>query len=329
MPSPPPASVWTRAALRWRHLEPPGWVLLSLAVVALGLWRGGTVPPWPGGSGPLTAVLAVAGALALGRWRAQRRLADGRALLIGAAVLMLVATGVFLALLSRYTFTIPSTGEVAVKGFVCTPEARLIYPLTCPDDDLDALRSAEYEATRIWQAWSVDLVRLGLLLSWFLAWTAACWLATGLARPGFQSLIRHAPATADGQQPYLFVSYAHADLAALLPILDRLHAAGQPLWFDKGLEGASDWDTSLALQVQGCQALLLFLSPASVASPWVQREVRYADDLGKPVFAVRIGDTALTPALALRLGRNQVIEGSPDEIAMQVLQRFSPPSAAG
>jgi TIR domain len=244
-------------------------------------------------------------------------------------VLLLLAAGLFLALMSRYTFTIPSSGEVAVKGFVCTPEARQIYPLTCPDDDLDALRSAEYEATRIWQPWSVDLVRLGLLLSWFLAWAAACVLAAGLARPGFQSLIRQAPATADGQQPYVFVSYAHADLADLLPILDRLDAAGQPLWFDKGLEGATDWDTSLALKLQDSQALLLFLSPASVASPWVQREVRYADDLGKPVFAVRIGDTALSPALALRLGRNQVIEGSPDEIVARFLQRFSPPTAAG
>jgi TIR domain len=329
MPASTTSSVWARTALRWRHLEPPGWVLLTLAAVALGLWRGGTVPPWPGGIGPLTAVLAVAGALALGRWMAQRRMGSGRGRLIGAVLLLLLAAGLFLALMSRYTFTIPSSGEVAVKGFVCTPEARQIYPLTCPDDDLDALRSAEYEATRIWQPWSVDLVRLGLLLSWFLAWAAACVLAAGLARPGFQSLIRQAPATADGQQPYVFVSYAHADLADLLPILDRLDAAGQPLWFDKGLEGATDWDTSLALKLQGCQALLLFLSPASVASPWVQREVRYADDLGKPVFAVRIGDTALSPALALRLGRNQVIEGSPDEIVARFLQRFSPPTAAG
>lgn len=319
----------TRSLLLLRHLEPPWWVLLALATVALVLSAGGTAPPWPARSGSLTAVLAVAGALALGRWRAHRPSVWSVGLQRGALLALLLSAALFLGLMSRFGFTIPATGETGVKGFVCTPEARLIYPQTCPDDDLDALRSAEYEATRIWQPWSVDLVRLALLLSWALAWCAACVLATGLARPGFQALVRRAPSTASEGRPYVFVSYAHADLAALLPVLDRLDAAGQALWFDKGLEGATDWDTSLALQVQNCQALLLFLSPASVASPWVQREVRYADDLGKPVFEVRIGDVALSPALALRLGRNQVIEGSAEEIAERFLQRFQPTTRAG
>lgn len=314
---------------RLRHLEPPLWALAGLTLAPLALLWGGAVPPWPGGVALLTCLANLGLALALGRLRSQHVDSWSPRTAWAAGAVAVLAALLFLVLLSRFTFTIPSTGEVGVKGLTCTAEARLVYPLTCPDDDLEALRSAEYESTRIWQPWSVDLVRVGLLAGWTLGWAAVCLLIASLARAPFRALIESAPPVSDAAAGYFFVSYAHADLHRMLPVLDGLHAAGYALWFDKGLLGGQDWDTGLALRLQGCRALVLFWSPASAASKWVEREVRLADELGKPIFAVRIGDAAMTPAMRLRIPASQFIEGSAEEIVSQFKRAFPQVVGAG
>ena len=309
---------------RLAELDPPLWLLLALVAAPLALGAGGAAPPWPGGVAGLTSLAAVAAVVAAARVRQRHPGLAGPGNWRWAVPVLLVSALLYLLLLSRLSFAIPGTDEVGVKGLVCTAEARLVFTPECPGDDLEALRSAEYEATRIWQSWSVDLVRLALLGSWALAWAALCTLAAALTQPSFQALINRAPPATEADAGYFFISYAHADLAQLLPVLRALSQAGHPLWFDKGLEGASEWDSSLALKLRHSRAVVLFISPQSMASKWVLREVQYADNIGKPVFAVRIGDAALPEALAIRLPSSQVVEGSPSQILAQFQRVFAP-----
>ena len=39
----------------------------------------------------------------------------------------------------------------------------------------------------------------------------------------------------EGKEPYIFVSYAHANADVVTPILDQLHNAGYRFWFDEGI----------------------------------------------------------------------------------------------
>lgn len=313
------ASAWLT---RLRLLDPPAWALALLVALPLALGAGGAAPPWPTGLSAATALAATGLALALARHRRARAGSLGPGIQKAALATAVAMALLYLLLLSQFRFTIPSTGEGGVKGFVCTAEARLVYEGHCPSDHVEALKSAEYEAERLWEGWSVTVVRLALAGSWLLAWAALALLVAALARPPFRDLLRRAPPTAEGDGAYFFVSYAHADLQTMLPYLHALHQGGAALWFDKGLRAAAAWDESLAQRVQACRALVLFISPASMASTWVQREVQLADNLGKPVFALRIGDAALPSWLALRLSTNQVVEGPPDDVAAQFSLAF-------
>ena len=45
----------------------------------------------------------------------------------------------------------------------------------------------------------------------------------------------------EGTLPYLFVSYAHKNDAAVLEIIRTLQARGFRVWYDEGIEAGSDW----------------------------------------------------------------------------------------
>jgi len=53
-----------------------------------------------------------------------------------------------------------------VKGFTCTPEARLLYQDKCPYLGVDELQTAEYEADRLWTASSVAVAKVSLVGVW-------------------------------------------------------------------------------------------------------------------------------------------------------------------
>ena len=50
----------------------------------------------------------------------------------------------------------------------------------------------------------------------------------------------------EGTLPYLFVSYAHANDAAVLEIISTLQARGFRVWYDEGIEAGSEWPESIA-----------------------------------------------------------------------------------
>ena len=45
----------------------------------------------------------------------------------------------------------------------------------------------------------------------------------------------------EGDEDYIFVSYAHKDSDFVLPIIDNLHDLGYRLWFDEGIEASAEW----------------------------------------------------------------------------------------
>ena len=49
-----------------------------------------------------------------------------------------------------------------------------------------------------------------------------------------------------GHEPYIFLSYAHADAPAVMAIAARLEAAGLRVWYDGGIEVGSEWPEYIA-----------------------------------------------------------------------------------
>lgn len=106
----------------------------------------------------------------------------------------------------------------------------------------------------------------------------------------------------EGTLPYLFVSYAHANDAAVLEIISTLQARGFRVWYDEGIEAGSEWPESIASHLERAQLVLAFLSPAYLRSDNCRKEMHYALTKKKPVINVYLEQTELSPGMEMQIG---------------------------
>lgn len=110
-----------------------------------------------------------------------------------------------------------------------------------------------------------------------------------------------------GDEPFLFVSYAHVDEEAIQRELTWLQARGFRLWYDEGIQMGTVWRQALADAISGSNALLFFATEHSVVSRNCVREINFAIDEEKPVFVVHLDDAPLPDALRLSLSDRQAL----------------------
>ncbi len=133
-----------------------------------------------------------------------------------------------------------------------------------------------------------------------------------------------------GDEPYVFVSYAHSDAGIVYPELARLNEAGFKVWYDEGISPGSVWREELARAIEGCSKFLLFVSQGVNASDHVMKEVNFALDCDRTVLAVHLQEVDLAPGLRLSLSDRQAIhkyERSEDDYraALNAALRSEPP----
>jgi hypothetical protein len=107
---------------------------------------------------------------------------------------------------------------------------------------------------------------------------------------------------------YIFISYQHGDSDKVLPLIQLLQGWDVPVWYDRNIPGAVEWDAWLEDRLSAASLVLLCLSPGAVGSRYVRREVKYADALGKPVLAVKLEDTELAHGFAMLLTQYQMLD---------------------
>jgi hypothetical protein len=83
---------------------------------------------------------------------------------------------------------------------------------------------------------------------------------------------------------YAFISYRRSDFGRIAPILDGLNQARMPFWFDRGLLGGEQWMARLQERIYHARYFLVFLSPAAVASRYVQMEIHFAHHIARPLI---------------------------------------------
>ena len=106
----------------------------------------------------------------------------------------------------------------------------------------------------------------------------------------------------EGTQPYIFVSYAHKNDAAVLEIIGTLQSRGFRVWYDEGIEAGSEWPESIASHLERAQLVLAFLSPAYLRSDNCRKEMHYALTKKKPVINVYLEQTELSPGMEMQIG---------------------------
>jgi len=110
-----------------------------------------------------------------------------------------------------------------------------------------------------------------------------------------------------GDEPYVFVCYAHENADAVYPELQRLHDAGVRIWYDEGIAPGARWSDELARALSGAALVLFFCTAQSAKSKHCQDEVNFAIDERRPLLVVQDGVVDLPPGMRLQLGAQQSI----------------------
>jgi hypothetical protein len=112
---------------------------------------------------------------------------------------------------------------------------------------------------------------------------------------------------------------------------DDLGRAGHDVWLDtEDIVGGEAWRRSIAAGIEGADVVLVLLSPDSVASPNVERELTIADESAKRVLPVVVSPTELPAGFRYALAGVQHVdfarEPYPAAVA-QLLTAWGTPAA--
>jgi len=100
----------------------------------------------------------------------------------------------------------------------------------------------------------------------------------------------------------IFISYSRKDSAQAEQLAELLASAGLSCWIDKsGIDFAASWSKEIVQAIDGCKAFLVLLSPFSVLSPNVIKEVSLAAEKRKKIRPLDLEPVALTEDLQYHL----------------------------
>ena len=108
-----------------------------------------------------------------------------------------------------------------------------------------------------------------------------------------------------GNEPYVFVSYAHIDAAAVYPEIKKMHQNGVRIWYDKGIEEGSEWPAEIEKALNNCTVFIVFLSKHAVESVNIRNEIHLALKKKKEFLAVYLEKTDLKFGLELTISSLQ------------------------
>jgi predicted nucleotide-binding protein len=76
--------------------------------------------------------------------------------------------------------------------------------------------------------------------------------------------------------PSVFASYSLKDRQHVVPFIEKLKKLGVNVFYDGDLQPGSDWKHELAVALDTSSGMIVFVSPRSMQSEWVRREITAA-----------------------------------------------------
>jgi hypothetical protein len=91
----------------------------------------------------------------------------------------------------------------------------------------------------------------------------------------------------EGDEPFIFISYAHDDANRVYPIIKELYESGWDLWYDEGIKTTERYLPVISYHVKRCSVVVLMLTNRCLNRPFVMNyELEYARQRGIKVIPV-------------------------------------------
>lgn len=113
-----------------------------------------------------------------------------------------------------------------------------------------------------------------------------------------------------GDEPYIFISYAHDDQHEVFKHIKRLNQEGFRIWYDEGIEPGVNWYESLESRIRNCECILLFISKKAQQSQYISKEITCAIEHNKHIVCIMLDDESLKGPFNLMLCDTQSIKKS-------------------
>jgi len=105
----------------------------------------------------------------------------------------------------------------------------------------------------------------------------------------------------EGNENYIFISYAHADTDKILPILEALDREKIRFWYDRGIEAGYEWPDYIAKQLDRSYKAIVFLTNNLLKSTNCKNEILYALHQNKEILMVYLEPVEAPPSMRLLL----------------------------
>lgn len=133
------------------------------------------------------------------------------------------------------------------------------------------------------------------------------------------------PAAYLGTDPYIFISYAHADREKVFPFIAALQKRYN-VWFDNALHFGAEWEAEIAKNLRNCSVFIFMVSGNSLRSLNCKDELHFARNAEKPFINIHIEQIPDIPDwFSLRYMRYQDCRlytyGSYDDVIADLAQR--------
>lgn len=108
---------------------------------------------------------------------------------------------------------------------------------------------------------------------------------------------------------HVFMSYSRRDEIVMRRVVAFLRKQGLNVWVDneKLVPGTPIWETEIENAIFSAGAVVVLLSPDSKNSPWVRREISYAEDNDKRIFPILVAGNQ-KDTVPIRLTNHQRID---------------------
>ena len=116
------------------------------------------------------------------------------------------------------------------------------------------------------------------------------------------------PLSYPGSKPYIFISYSHANMDQILPIIARLQRDGFRIWYDGDIESGGEWSDIICEHVDNCRGFIAFISRQYLVSEHCKDELsRIKKNKNATRVLVYLDNSELTGGMALNNERYQSI----------------------
>ena len=109
----------------------------------------------------------------------------------------------------------------------------------------------------------------------------------------------------EGNEKYIFFSYAHRDSATVLPMIEYMQEKGFRIWYDAGIEAGTEWPEYIEEHLKNADRVVVCMSQAAIDSRYCRNEINYALQLNKEVLVVYLENVELAKGMSLQLNSVQ------------------------